>query len=129
MTTPSGSEAVLVDSSGWLEYITADAKADAYAPYIESESILLVPTIVLCEVRKILLLRKSRTEADIFVSHALRKQIVDLDEKIALAAATASILHHLAMADAIVYATSQTHQAQLITSDTHFAGLPNVVIL
>jgi len=30
------------------------------------------------------------------------------------------------MADAIIYATAQQHEARLITSDAHFEGLPRV---
>jgi predicted nucleic acid-binding protein len=33
------------------------------------------------------------------------------------------------MADAIIYATAQHHNAQLVTSDAHFANLPGVVFL
>jgi len=129
VTTPSATEGVLVDSSGWLEYITADAKADLFAPYFESESPLLVPTIVLYEVRKILLLKQRQALADIFVSEALRRTVIPFDESIALKAAFLSIQHQLAMADAIVYTTAETNRVPLVTSDAHFAGLPGVTVL
>ena len=32
------------------------------------------------------------------------------------------------MADAIIYATAQAHQAQLVTGDAAFRGLPGVII-
>jgi predicted nucleic acid-binding protein len=128
-TIPSGSEPVLIDSSGWLEYLTEDSKAILFAGYFEGDHAVLVPTIVLYEVRKILLLRKSKSDADVFVSEALRRRIVDLDETLALAAVQVAIRHRLAMADAIIYATAQAHGAQLVTSDTHFTGLPGVTIL
>lgn len=129
VTIPSATEAVLVDSSGWLEYITADAKADLFAQYFESDAPLLVPTIVLYEVRKILLTRQSKTLADIFVSEALRRTVIPFDESIALKAAVISIQHQLAMADAIVYTTAETHGVPLLTSDTHFSGLPGAIVL
>jgi len=124
-----GSELVLVDSSGWLEYITADEKADAFGQIFQSDAHVLVPTIVLYEVFKILLLRASRTDANIFLSEALRRSVVDLTETIALAAASYSIEQKLPMADAIIYATAQAHKAELITSHAHFSGLPGVTIL
>lgn len=127
--TPNGSKAVLVDSSGWLEYLTSDEKAVAFAPYLESKRRVVVPTIVIFEVRKILLLRQSRVIADEFVGEALGREVADLDGKLALAAAELSIRHQLPMADAIIYATAQTHQAELITSDAHFSGLPGVTVL
>ena len=129
MTTPSATEGVLVDSSGWLEYITADTKADLFAPYFESESPLLVPTIVLYEVRKILLLKQRQTLADIFVSEALRRTVIPFDENIALKAAFLSIQYQLAMADAVVYTTAEAYRVPLMTSDTHFTGLPGVTVL
>jgi len=92
---------ILIDSSGWLEHITEDARADLYLPYFNGDKILLVPTIVLYEVRKILLRKHSQTIADIFVSEALRQFVVPLDEQIALDAASVSLKHQLAMADAL----------------------------
>jgi predicted nucleic acid-binding protein len=127
--TQNASEAVLVDSSGWLEYITADTKAQLFAPFIESESVIVVPTIVLYEVRKILLLRRGKTDADIFLSQVLRKKVVDLDERVAIAAAALSVSHQLPMAAAIIYAISQIQSANLVTTDAHFSGLPGVTIL
>ena len=125
----TASEIVLVDSSGWLEYITGDEKADAFGDILQRDIQVLVPTIVLYEVLKILLLRAGRSEADIFLSEALRRKVVDLTDTIALAAASLSIDYKLPMADAIIYATALAHQAELVTSDAHFTGLPGVTIL
>ena len=125
----TASELVLVDSSGWLEYITGDQKADAFGEILQKNVQVLVPTVVLYEVLKILLLRAGKSEADIFLSEALRRKVVDLTETIALAAASISIDHKLPMADAIIYATAKAHRAELITSDAHFTGLPDVVVL
>jgi predicted nucleic acid-binding protein len=107
----TASELVLVDSSGWLEYIVGDEKADAFGAVFQGSAQVLVPTIVLYEVFKILLLRASKTDA------------------IVLAAASHSIDYKLPMADAIIYATAQAHQAALITSDAHFSGLPGVTLI
>jgi predicted nucleic acid-binding protein len=125
----TASEIVLVDSSGWLEYITGDEKADAFGDILQRDIQVLVPTIVLYEVLKILLLRAGRSEADIFLSEALRRKVVDFTDTIALAAASLSIDYKLPMADAIIYATALAHQAELVTSDAHFTGLPGVTIL
>jgi len=125
----TASEIVLLDSSGWLEYVTSDEKADAFGDILQRDIQVLVPTIVLYEVLKILLLRAGRSEADAFLSEALRRKVVDLTDTIALAAASLSIDYKLPMADAIIYATARAHQAELVTSDAHFAGLPGVTIL
>ena len=129
MTTPTVSDPVLVDSSGWLEYITSDLKADLFAPYLEGERPVLVPAIVLYEVRKILLQRQPKTIADLFVSEALRRAVVPVDQEIALSAAVISMQHALPMADALIYATAEINGAELVTSDAHFKGLPRVTLL
>lgn len=129
MTTPTASDPVLVDSSGWLEYITSDTKSDLFAPYLEGERPVLVPAIVLYEVRKILLQRQPKTVGDLFASEALRRTVVPVDKDIAFAAALISIQHELPMADALIYATAEKYRAELVTSDTHFAGLPAVTML
>lgn len=129
MTTPSGSESVVIDSSGWLEYITGDEKADLFAAYFESAASILVPVIVLYEVRTILLLRRSQTLADIFLSEALRRTVIPITESIALAAASISIDHQLAMADALLYAAAQSRSAHFLTTDAHFQDLPGVTLL
>jgi predicted nucleic acid-binding protein len=125
----TASELVLVDSSGWLEYLTGDEKADAFGAVFEGEARVLVPTIVLYEVFKILLLRANKTDANLFLSEALQRTVVDLTDTIALAAASQSADRRLAMADAIIYTTAQEHQAELITSDAHFSGLPGVTLI
>ena len=132
MIVTTVSEPVVIDSSGWLEYITGDVKADLFAPYFETDIRVLVPVIVLYEVRKVLLRLEAltpRNNVQIFESEALRRDVIYIDEYIAMSAATASLNYKLAMADALIYATAQRHSARLVTSDTHFANAPGVTIL
>jgi predicted nucleic acid-binding protein len=51
-----------------------------------------------------------------------------LDTAIALLAAELHREYRLAIADAIVYATARHQDAQLLTCDAHFKGLPDVVL-
>ena len=129
MTTPSASELVLVDSSGWVEYLGEGPKAPAFAPYLEREELLVLPTIIVYEIYKKLFQDEGATTADRFLSYALRARGVVLDAHTALLAARASLNHHLAMADAIIYASAQMLQAQLVTSDPHFKDLPGVKLV
>jgi predicted nucleic acid-binding protein len=128
VSTRSGSELYLVDSSGWLEYLTEDSKAAAFGHYLEGEASVLVPSLVLYEVYRHLAKHRGRTIADRFVSQALHRRVVPLDETIALAAANVSLDHRLTGTDAILYATARVCQAQLVTANTHFRGLPGVII-
>jgi predicted nucleic acid-binding protein len=128
VTTRSASEPYLVDSSGWLEYLTEDSKAGAFGHYLEGEAPVIVPSIVIFEVYKHLAKNRGRSLADRFMSQVLQRRVVPLDETIALAAANFSIDHRLSGADSIVYATARVCQAQLVTANTRFRGLPGVII-
>jgi len=57
------------------------------------------------------------------------KALIPFDRNLALAATDFSLRLRLAMADAIIYATSREQDALLITSDHHFEGLDHVVVI
>jgi predicted nucleic acid-binding protein len=58
-----------------------------------------------------------------------RATIAPVDESLALEAADLSLIHGLAMADSLVYATAQRHGATLVTADADFQGLPGAVVV
>jgi predicted nucleic acid-binding protein len=128
VTTRSGSELYVVDSTGWLEYLTEDSKAAAFSHYLEGEASVLVPSVVIFEVYRHLAKHRGKPLADRFASQALLRKVIPLDETVALAAANASLDHRLTGTDSIVYATARVCQAQLVTANTHFRGLPGVII-
>ena len=123
----------LIDSSGWLEFFTDGPLAEKYASYLSDLSQILTPTVVLYEVYK--KIRRERGEEDALVAAAQLKKtrIVQLTDTIAMRAAELSLEYHLAMADAMVYATATLHSVLLVTSDSDFfpdfAPLPGVVYL
>ncbi len=129
MTTTTGSEILLLDSSGWLEYVTDDVNAALFAPYIEGDFLIVVPSIVLYEVHKKVLQGRGKTEAERVASQLMQRLILPLGEELALMAAKVSVEFRLAMADAIVYATALAHQALVITGDVDFQGLPGAVVI
>jgi len=120
---------IVVDSSGWLEFLTDGPLASEYARRLRQHSSVLTPTIVLYEVYKHA--KRLRGEgAAIDAVAAMRKTtILPLTEEVALVAADLSIEHKLAMADALVLATARLHDATLVTSDADFARLPGVIYL
>jgi predicted nucleic acid-binding protein len=131
VTTPSGSDRHVVDSSGWVEYLGNGPKADAFAEYLEDPENLLLPTVVVYEVYKKLLREQTVMLAEKFLSTAFnfQEREITLDVSLAASAARMSLRTNLPMADAIIYATAQAHQAELITSDAHFTGLPGVTVI
>jgi toxin FitB len=118
----------LVDSSGWIEFFADGPLADECARVLEAGD-LLVPSIVLYEAYKVIRREVSEEAALLAVARMRQGTVVPLDETAALEAADASLLHGLAMADAIVYSAAQAHGATLVTSDEHFANLPGVTYL
>ena len=116
----------LVDSSGWIEYLTDGSGASFFAPALEDVASLVVPTIVLNEVlRKVL--REGGDEAAKTARSALGQgRLVPLDEILAESAARLGVELKLPLADAIVLATARSLSATLWTQDQDFEGLPGV---
>jgi predicted nucleic acid-binding protein len=52
--------------------------------------------------------------------------VASLDTATALSAAELGARHKLATAVAIIYATARLHDADLLTCDRHFKGLPRI---
>jgi predicted nucleic acid-binding protein len=131
VTTQSGSNLYVVDSSGWVEYLGNGPKADAFATYLENPETLLLPSIIVYEVYKKMLREQTMMLAERFLSAAFnfQEREIILDISLAASAAKTSLRSNLPMADAIIYAAAQAHGAELITSDAHFAGLPGVTVL
>lgn len=119
----------LVDSVGWLAFFMNDALADAYEPYLVASDTLVVSTLNVYEVCRRVEHAAGRKAAAEAVAQMQKANLIPVDDQIATAAASLSITHHLAMADAIIYATAQLHRAALITSDAHFIGLPDVTYI
>lgn len=116
----------VIDTCGWIEWLTEGTLCEAYEPYLKNPKNLVVPSIVQYELYKWV----SRTigEAKAYEVIAVTQQgtIDVLDTSLALMAADVSLEHQLAMADALVYASALKHKVLLVTSDKHFEGLPQV---
>ena len=56
-------------------------------------------------------------------------RIVDLTEKLALTAADLSLGHKLSMADSMMLAVARSFDAELVTTDSEFAGIDGVTVL
>ena len=119
----------LVDSSGWLEFLTDVTRAEDYAHHLMATGDLITPTVVLYEVYKIIKRQRSEEEALAASAQIGKTRLVPLSDIIALTAADVSLTYQLAMADSIIYATSLSERATLITSDSDLAPLPGVVYL
>jgi toxin FitB len=120
---------ILVDSSGWIEYLADRPNADAFARYLEGREPLLASAIEIYEVYKVIR-RDISEEAAVQAIAALdRAQIVSVDQSLALEAADLALTHGLAMADAIIYATAARYDATIVTADADFESLPRTLFI
>ena len=117
---------ILVDTCGWIEWLTEGTLADRFAPYMRDPSDLLVPTTVQYELYKWVKRESDETIAHDTIALADDSLIVPLTTEIALMAADLTLSHELAFADAVIYASARKHKVELVTSDDHFEGLPDV---
>lgn len=116
----------VVDSSGWIEYLSGGSNTEFFGEPIESDETLLVPSLSLFEVYRHMLRHVGREEALQVVAAMRRGVVIDLDDDIALEAAELSVETKLALADSIMLATARAHGAEFWTQDADFEGLDGV---
>jgi predicted nucleic acid-binding protein len=116
----------LVDTCGWIEWLTNGKLAATFEPYLTKITELMVPTLIQFELYKWVCREKNANLALEIIGITERAQVIPLDTNLALYAADISKEHNLAMADAVIYATARKQDALLITSDKHFQALPHV---
>lgn len=116
----------LVDTCGWVEWLTNGKLVRVFEPYLREPFELVIPTLIQYELYKWVCREKDSILGLEIIGITESGYVVPLDTHIALYAADLSKEYRLAMADAIIYATSRNTNALLITSDKHFKELPNV---
>jgi predicted nucleic acid-binding protein len=120
---------VLVDTSAWIEWLTASATGDKVAPHLPPQQQWLVPTMVQLELAKWLTREVGEDKSDQVIAFTQVCEVVPLGTEIALAAAEICRAHGLATADAIILATARARGASLVTCDAHFEGLEGVTLI
>lgn len=119
--------AVLVDTCGWIEWLADGSLAEKFHPFLEGPEGLIVPTVIQYELYKWMARNRGEEIALKVIARTLLCRVVDLDSSTALLAADVSQEHGLSFADAVIYAGARKHGVELVTSDAHFEGLPNVI--
>ena len=118
---------ILVDTCGWIEWLTNGSLSEQYEPYFGQIETMIVPTSVQYELYKWVTRQAGIQKALEAIALTEQAQVTPLTTSISLSAADISAEYKLSFADAIIYATAQFHQAELITSDAHFKNLSNVI--
>lgn len=119
----------LPDTCVWVEVLRDTATGRRYRPMLESPEQLVVPTLVLYELRRWALRELDEEAADRIMAVARRSQVLALDGTTATHAAELAHAHKLASVDALIYASALNSGATLVTCDAHFKGLPGVQYL
>ena len=118
----------VVDTSAWIEWLVASALGKKLAKDWPDKDNCLIPTIVQLELSKWLRRELDESRADQVMAYTMTCKVIVLDTATALLAADMHRQHKLATADAIVYATAVQQDAELLTCDAHFKGLPGVLL-
>lgn len=116
----------LVDSCGWLEYFADGKNAEFFAPAVEDTENILVPTICLLEVFKRILQQRNEDAALQAIALMQQGHVIDLDRLIALKAAQIGFELNLPLADSVILATAQAHNATIWTQDSDFKNIEGV---
>ena len=116
----------LVDSCGWLEYLTDGPNAGFFAGPLEDQEKLLVPAICITEVCKRVLQQRGEDEALHTAALMQQGNVIALDSAIAIEAARLGSKHNIPLADGIILATAYMHKAVIWTQDADFKGLRDV---
>ena len=118
--------AVIVDSCGWIEFLTRGPNATLFGQQLQPPAAVIVPTVVLYEVTRYARRVGGDAAADRILAHMQQAEVADFTTSIAIDAARVSLSTRLAMTDSIILTTARHHHATLWTQDAHFEGFPGV---
>ncbi len=116
----------LADTCVWVELLADTPTGRRYRSLFATPEQLLVPTLVICELRRWALRELGEADADRVMAATRNAHIVPLGEATALLAAELTVQYKLPALDALIYASALHHGATLITCDAHFEALPGV---
>lgn len=112
-----------IDSSAWLSYYFG--QSEIMKEIIDGEELLITSSLCLFEIKKKLLLLKKDSETFLqFIKE--RSVIIVPNTEIAEKAADIALEKRLGAMDALIYATTQMQNAELITADNDFRGLEKI---
>ncbi len=116
----------ILDSSAWIEILDHGPNTKHFKPILLQLPNLIIPTIIITEIRKFILRERGQEKADTVTRSLSSGIIVEITPEIAKAAADLGHQHKLPLADSIIYATNISTNSTLWTQDADFENLPNV---
>lgn len=116
----------LLDTCVWIEVIAGTALGMRFKELAADKKNILMCSLVQFEMRRWALRELTENRADDVATGLREAGFVPTTESIALHAADLAKQYKLHAMDALIYATALEHDAQLVTCDAHFKGLPQV---
>lgn len=116
----------VIDTSIWIEILSGSEMGRQHKPLLLDPKNIIVPTVVQYEIYKWLVRERTVEDANRILIFTGDCHVVELTTAIAVFAAELSSVHKLHSTDAIIYATAQMHDIELLTCDAHFRELPDV---
>ncbi len=116
----------IVDSSAWLEYFAGTKNGHNFSTAIEDLENLIVPSVVLFEVFKKILIEKDETEAINKTAHMRLGKVIEIDSDIAILSAKIGHEMGLRAMDSIIYAIAWLNNSTLWTQDADFKNFDGV---
>ena len=117
----------LVDTCGWIEWLTDGVLADSFKLYLKNPAEIVVPTTLQFELYKWSKREKGEVKAMEVIALTEHGRVLSLNTGLALFAVDMALQYRLSFADAIIYASARQSNVPLITADDHFQGLPDVI--
>ncbi|NMB86289.1 MAG: type II toxin-antitoxin system VapC family toxin [Methanothrix sp.] len=120
----------MIDSWAWIEYFMGSDAGAVVRGYIDDDQEIVISTINLSEVyRWILRYYDEPTAEEKRLAMRERCILIDVDEEVAVSAA--KIKHDLkwGLGDSIVYATAKLKGSKVVTGDSDFKGMEDVIFL
>ncbi len=123
---------MLLDTSAWIEYFLATEKGDNVKEILKNEdaftSVITTGELVNWCLKNNLPYEKYLKEIKLY------SRMIELNEKIAILAGQLNferkkLIKNWGMADSIVLSTSIIYDLRIITKDSHFKNLPNVLLI
>lgn len=119
---------LIFDTYAWIEFFIGTGKGKIVAQHVFSGEEIGVSSLCLAELQ-VKYERENRPAESRLQFIRSRSVIIDVNEEIALLAASTRLKHGLYLIDAVMYATALHFNAKLLTGDRHFAKLENVEFL
>ena len=119
----------VIDSSCWIEVFANGSLAKKCQKEINTSKSIVVPSLVIYEVYRKIKLSISDESGLSATSYISQFEVHPLTREIALLAADLSLQYKLGTADSLILAHAHEANAELVTLDNDFRGLPGVQVL